>query len=264
MKTSSITYKIYKGLLAAVIFTNLQMQANAQKSKNAENPWSFGAAIATNVIFYDGYTHELNQYLIPEVTFDKGSGVGLYLASYVEYRIQGSSLKLSLQAGYDSRKGSFKEKKESCGCDDDLSTDLSYVSVEPGVIVSPFKPRFYLYLGPRLAFNVNKSFTFTQSIVSESFYQQINFTKKDDFSKMKKTVFSMQIGAGYDIPLSSRFNRSLYIISPFISFQPSIGQNPRNIETWKISTVRIGVVLKNFRVHKTSAPRYMKPNIPMF
>jgi hypothetical protein len=37
----------------------------------------------------------------------------------------------------------------------------------------------------------------------------------------------MQIGAGYDIPLSSDRNKTQFVLSPFVSFQPYFGQNPR-------------------------------------
>jgi outer membrane protein OmpA-like peptidoglycan-associated protein len=54
----------------------------------------------------------------------------------------------------------------------------------------------------------------------------------------------MQIGAGYDIPLSSDSNKTQFVLSPFVSFQPYFGQNPRSTETWNNTTVRAGVALK--------------------
>jgi hypothetical protein len=53
----------------------------------------------------------------------------------------------------------------------------------------------------------------------------------------------MQIGAGYDIPLSTDANNTICIIS-FCFFQPYFGQNPRSTETWNNTTVRAGVALK--------------------
>jgi hypothetical protein len=52
----------------------------------------------------------------------------------------------------------------------------------------------------------------------------------------------MQIGAGYDIPLSTDANNTICIIS-FCFFQPYFGQNPRSTETWNNTTVRAGVAL---------------------
>jgi outer membrane protein OmpA-like peptidoglycan-associated protein len=54
----------------------------------------------------------------------------------------------------------------------------------------------------------------------------------------------MQIGAGYDIPLSTDGNKTQVVLSPFIAFQPYFGQNPRATETWNITTIRAGVALK--------------------
>jgi hypothetical protein len=48
----------------------------------------------------------------------------------------------------------------------------------------------------------------------------------------------MQIGAGYDIPLSTDANKT-FVLSPFVSFQPYFGQNPFN-KTWNNTTVRAG------------------------
>ena len=62
--------------------------------------------------------------------------------------------------------------------------------------------------------------------------------------KLRETILSMQIGAGYDIPLSSDSNKTQFVLSPFVSFQPYFGQNPRATETWNITTIRAGVALK--------------------
>jgi hypothetical protein len=35
-----------------------------------------------------------------------------------------------------------------------------------------------------------------------------------------------------------------HVLSPFVSFQPYFGQNPRSTETWNNTTVRAGVALK--------------------
>jgi hypothetical protein len=59
-----------------------------------------------------------------------------------------------LQAGYDSRKGDFDQVITACDCPADLSTNLSYITVEPSLRFAPFKSNFYLYGGPRLAFNL--------------------------------------------------------------------------------------------------------------
>ena len=69
-----------------------------------------------------------------------------------------------LQAGYDSRKGKFDQIITPCNCPADLSANLSYITVEPSLRLAPFKSNFYLYAGPRLAFNMAKSFTYELGI----------------------------------------------------------------------------------------------------
>jgi outer membrane protein OmpA-like peptidoglycan-associated protein len=54
----------------------------------------------------------------------------------------------------------------------------------------------------------------------------------------------MQAGAGYDIQLSSQSKKNQLILSPFLAYHPYIGQEPRSIETWNVSTLRVGVALK--------------------
>jgi outer membrane protein OmpA-like peptidoglycan-associated protein len=61
---------------------------------------------------------------------------------------------------------------------------------------------------------------------------------------MKGTVFSGQIGVGYDIPLKSPNAKHQIDISPFLSFQPFMGEDPRSVETWGVSTLRLGASIK--------------------
>ncbi|MBC7747650.1 MAG: OmpA family protein, partial [Methylotenera sp.] len=126
----------------------------------------------------------------------------------------------------------------------DLKTDLSYITIEPSVRFAPFKSNFYLYGGPRLAFNMDKSFTYQLGINPAFPDQAPSNAVTGEFSEIEETILSMQIGAGYDIPLSSDSNKTQFVLSPFVSFQPYFGQNPRATETWNITTIRAGVALK--------------------
>ena len=64
----------------------------------------------------------------------------------------------------------------------------------------------------------------------------------------------MQVGAGYDIPLSSTSNQTQFVLSPFVSFHPYFGQTPRSVETWNNTTVRAGIALKFGRGRVIPAP----------
>jgi hypothetical protein len=216
----------------------------SQVAHDMKHSWWFGATAGANINFYRGSTQELNSVLTSPAAFHKGMGVGLYLAPLVEFHNPGSILGIMLQAGYDNRMGTFDQKIAPCNCDVDLSTNLSYITVEPSLLFAPFKNRFFLYAGPRLAFNMHKSFSYIEMVNSDILNQKVPLELNGNFDNMNKTIISMQIGAGYDIPFSSKRNPTQFVFSPFVSFHPYYGQSPRSIETWNITTLRAGAALK--------------------
>ena len=233
--------------IIALSWLSFQTTVQAQETqviKYAKPSWYFGVAGGANFNFYRGSTNQLNAAFTPPATFHDGDGVGLFIAPLIEYRPADSRWGVMLQAGYDSRRGSFDQVLTDCDCPADLSTNLNYITIEPSIRFAPFKSNFYLYGGPRLAFNMDKSFTYQLGINPAFPDQAPSAPVTGDFSEIEKTILSMQIGAGYDIPLSSDSNKTQLVLSPFVSFQPYFGQNPRSIETWNNTTVRAGVALK--------------------
>ena len=244
---SSNKLSIKSVAIIALAWLSNQTPVQAQEVpaiKYAKPSWYFGVAGGANFNFYRGSTQQLNAGFTAPAAFHDGNGTGLFIAPLLEYRPADSRWGVMLQAGYDSRKGSFDQIKTACDCPADLSTDLSYITVEPSVRFAPFKSNFYLYGGPRLAFNMDKSFTYQLGINPAFPDQEPTPAVTGEFDKIEKTILSMQIGAGYDIPLSSDSNKTQFVLSPFVSFQPYFGQNPRATETWNITTVRAGVALK--------------------
>ncbi|MFV8333467.1 OmpA family protein [Flavobacterium sp. GSP14] len=234
-------------LLVSLTWLSAQTTVQAQEVraiKYAKPSWYFGVAGGANFNFYRGSTNQLNAAFTPPATFHDGDGVGLFIAPLLEYRPATSRWGVMLQAGYDSRKGSFDQVLTACDCPADLKTDLSYITIEPSVRFAPFKSNFYLYGGPRLAFNLDKSFTYQLGINPAFPNQAPSAPVTGEFSEIEETILSMQIGAGFDIPLSSDRNKTQFVLSPFVSFQPYFGQNPRATETWNITTIRAGVALK--------------------
>jgi outer membrane protein OmpA-like peptidoglycan-associated protein len=149
-----------------------------------------------------------------------------------------------LQSGFDSRRGTFDQVTSPCNCPLDLTTELSYLTIEPSIRLAPFRSNLYIFGGPRFAFLLNKSFEYDQD-VNPDFPNSADVNHiKDDFGSMENSQISMQIGAGLDIPISSTSNKTQYIISPYISYHPYMGQTPRSIETWNITTIRAGISLK--------------------
>jgi len=149
-----------------------------------------------------------------------------------------------LNVAYDNRGGEFDEVKAPCDCPANLKTNLSYVTIEPSLRIKPFSIPFYVFAGPVISFNVTNRFTYTQEKQNDL---------RDDWSDIKKPVFSGQVGAGFDIPVSAKGSATQFTLSPFASFQSDLGRSPRKIESWAIYTVRAGIALK-FGTGKIASP----------
>ena len=240
-------------ILSLLILTGVLVTVQAQ-DQYTKPSWWFGAAAGANLNFYRGSTQELNLDLTVPTAFHDGFGVGLYLAPLLEFHRPDSRLGFMLQAGYDSRRGKFDQVTTPCNCPADLTSKISYISVEPSLRFAPFKSNFYLYGGPRFAFSLGKSFKYEVGINPDFPDQDVPVDLEGDFSKMYKSMITMQIGAGFDIPLSSQDKAGQSVLSPFVSFQPYYNQDPRSIETWNITTVRVGAALKFGRGKKIAAP----------
>ncbi len=238
---STIMKKILFIILIALSF---QMPSMAQEVQYEKPTWLFGVAAGANFNFYEGTTQRLNSNLTVPTAFKDGNGIGLFAAPLVEYHFPNSVWGIMLQTGYDNRQGDWDQVISPCNCPMDLSTDLSYITVEPSLRFAPFKNGLYVYGGPRVTFNLDKSFTYEKG-TNPDFPEQIaEPAVKEDFGDVENTIISMQVGAGFDIPLSSNMQKTQFVLSPFVSFQPYFGENPRATESWNITTVRVGAALK--------------------
>jgi hypothetical protein len=239
--------QIMRGLIIGILIitgTSASLQAQETVPELSKPSWYFGLASSVNFNFYDGSTSQLATGLTPPVVFHKGTGAGLFLAPSIEFHKPDAKFGFMIQAGVDSRKSSFNQETTDCNCSADLSTDLSYISIEPSLHFTPTNGNFYLYGGPRFAFNQNKTFTYQQGANPDFPNQVAPADVKGDFSYMEETIISFQIGAGYDIPLFAKEEKTQLVLSPFVAFHPYFGQYPRSIETWNITTVRAGIILK--------------------
>ncbi len=244
-----------KSLVATALLTAaMQVPALAQDTEYTKPSLWVGVAAGANFNFYRGTTQNLNDDLTVPAGFGHGSGVGLYIAPLIEYHRPESKWGGMLQLGYDSRKGKFDQVITPCNCPADLKTDLRYFTVEPSLRFAPFRSSFYIYGGPRFAFNTSKSFTYQLGTNPDIEDQEPSEEVKGDFSNVAKSLLSMQIGAGYDIELSSQAKKTQYVLSPFVAFQPYFGQAPRSTETWNVTTLRIGAALKVGRGRKNDSP----------
>ena len=236
-----ITKKKFAIIFLMLIFAGVT--GNAQKVKRTQPVWWFGESAAANFNTYRGTTQMLNNNLTVPTAFHKGDGVKPYLSLLTEYRpnkVWGGMLNVA----YDNRGGKFDGVMAPCNCAADLSTNISYVTVEPSLRIAPFSNAFYIFGGPTLSFNVSKAFTYTQEKQTDT---------RGDWSDIHKTVFSAQAGAGIDIPVSARTSATQMTVSPFVSFLTDFGHDPRSVESWSFYTVRAGIALK-FGTSRKSVP----------
>ncbi len=232
----------------------LPVGGEAQTAVYSQPSWWIGGAAGANFNFSSGNTRQLNEVFRAPLTFHKGRGAGLYAAPTVEYHFRGTGLGILLQAGFDSRNSALEGTLFPCNCPADLSVKLSYFTIEPSLRYSPLRTGFYIFGGPRLAFNLEKSFNY-QIRGKPDLPEQVVITDlNSDFSNIRNTLLSMQVGAGYDFRLTQiRWRRQL-ILSPFVAFQPYFGQSPRSSETWNITSLRAGLSLKMGSGRKVHIP----------
>lgn len=245
---------IYKNLnkvficLLTIIFVANNASAQTEKPK-----WSFGVSGAANGNFFDGTTQRLNNSLMVPTAFHKGKGIRPFGSILAEYQ-PSSKWGIALNFGYDGRGGKFDGVTAPCNCPADLKTNVSYLTVEPSLKFSPGGGNFYLFAGPRVAMNLQKDFNYTQ-------LKQPNTNA--EFSEVRKTLISGQVGIGYDIPVSAPESNTRFVISPFVSYHPYFGQDVREIESWSITTVRAGIALKFGKARKAVRASQPAPVAPL-
>ncbi len=231
----STVYKYIQQFITIILIVSLTgIHADAQKVKRNEPIWWFGQSGALNFNNYRGTTQMINQNLSVPTAFHKGNSIRPYISLLTEYR-PNKTLGGMLNVAWDNRGGEFNTVMAPCNCPADLSTGLSYLVIEPSLRLAPFSSAFYVFAGPTLGINLSKAFTYKQDKQTDV---------REDWSDIRKTVFSAQAGLGIDIPVSAKSSETQMTISPFASFQTDLGNSPRTVETWSNYTIRTGVALK--------------------
>ena len=244
-----------KYVWGVLFFVGFQSNLVAQDTKFTRSAWWFGAATGANYnLFHGSSIQNLNSTLIAPSAFIDGNGLGIYAAPLIEYHPSDSKVGFMLQAGYDSKKGSFNQVISTDIFTEDLSTHLTYFTIEPSIRLNLFRSNFYLFSGPRLSININNNFQYDLRISPDHPEQGSSSYSAGQFSDINKTVISMQIGGGYDLFLTAKNKRSQVILSPFFALQPYFGQKILSSESWNISTLRAGIALKFGHGIKTALP----------
>jgi outer membrane protein OmpA-like peptidoglycan-associated protein len=146
-----------------------------------------------------------------------------------------------LNVGYDGLGAKYDNVVAPCDCPASLKSDLNYISIEPSIRFGFNKNDLYFFGGPSFAFNIDRDFAYTQ-------IRQPN--TNENFSKSYKSMVSGQVGIGYDFIMSKPASEMKYSISPFVSYHPYFGQDPRSIESLSITTLRVGIAFKFGKGHK--------------
>ena len=239
---NNINQKVKYSLAAFALLVSTAL--SGQKIERNQPKWFFGESVGMNLNYYRGLSQNLNETTLIPVPFQKGDGIKPYASIFVEYKPY-KKWGLLLNAAYDNRGGTFKDVIAPCNCPASLSTNLSYVAVEPSIKFVPFGSHFYVFGGPTFLFNINKEFVYKQLYQSEV---------HANYSQVRNSLIGAQAGAGVDIPLSAKNNLTQIVLSPFASFQTDLGATPRSIENWSIYTVRVGLALKIGAVKRTGIP----------
>lgn len=250
-------------IVGILILTGIQFPLQAQETAFTNPSWWFGVAAGANFNFYEGTTQHLTTNFMAPAAFHDGNGIGIFVAPLIEYHRPDTRLGFMLQVGYDKRRGDFDQVMAPCDCPIDLNTNLDYISIEPSLRFAPFKSNLYLFVGPRLAFNLNKNFIYQKSDNPDFPGMGAEPEFKGEFSEINNFLVSAQVGAGYDFHLSSENRKLKTVLSPFISYHPYFGQDPRSIESWNITTIRAGIALKFGRGHKVEEPEEFIAIVPV-
>lgn len=231
-KNKSNRLQSIRGMISLMVLVTLTSVTHLKAQELYLQPrWWFGGGVGANFNFYSGDIKKPTSSITTLSSFTKGNGFGLFISPLLEYRpdpMWGGMLQL----GFDSRSGKFDDVSLS-GNTASLEATLNYISLEPSLRFTPMSSGLFFYAGPRLGFNVAKSFTY--SVTGQA-------SQSGDFSGARGTVFGGQIGAGYDIALSNPDAETQVELSPFAAVH--FGQGPRSEESWTVTTVRAGVNIK--------------------
>src|ERR1700757_4003571 len=128
-------------LFLVLIFVGIK--GYSQKTNTPQPVWWFGISGAANFNFYRGTTQMLNDNLTVPTAFHNGTGIRPYVSLLTEYRpnkIWGGMLNVA----YDNRGGKFDGVEAPCNCAATLSTNISYIAIEPSLRIAPFGNSFYV------------------------------------------------------------------------------------------------------------------------
>jgi outer membrane protein OmpA-like peptidoglycan-associated protein len=226
-----------KVLSAVALFATVFISNTSVSAQDRVRPtWWFGVAGAANLNFYRGTAQYVSADLTLPNALENGFGVAPYVAVFTEYR-PSRVWGLMLYVAYDGRMGQFNRLENGAAntYSASLNAEFDYLAFEPSLRIAPFAGNFYVFIGPRLSYNVQNKLAYQDT------YTTNNEAKWSDVHGVR---LSAQVGIGYDIMLSAPANTTQFAISPFIAFIPYFGEQPRSVENLTLTTVRAGIAIK--------------------
>ena len=224
-------------LLALTSFSTASAQ---QPGDTAESwaTWWFGVYGGVNLTMPSGEIVGFN----PDVpsTISEGSGLGPAFGLVIENN-SGSLLGFTMKIGYDARPVDFDPVTTGePAVTEELSTSLSYLSIDPSLRLNLGSRFFHLLLGPTFGINLGKGsdYTFTDTTGTTT-------TESADLEDVRGFLLGAHGTLGYDIPLNGADASTQILLTPFVGYHLGLQEVlERETSTLKISALRAGLPLK--------------------
>lgn len=248
MVTNQNSIRLIRLLLLTVVAVSPTI-ANAQTPGDDWARWWYGAYLGVNVNLFNGTLHNLgvNDINVANPTgFDGGSGLGLGLGGLLEYN-SGDLLGGNVFIGYDNRHINFDTKNTTRDTltrrmNEELSTSLAYITVEPNLRLNLMNRFFHVMIGPSFAINLSNGYDY--SFIDTA---NVGVTRTSDLANVRSFVVGGQLGLGYDLVVKGPKASPQILATPFVQFR--LGQDlldppAGSTDDYGANTIRVGLQVK--------------------
>ncbi len=223
---------LLRALLTLSLFSLASLPAaNAQDTPLP--PYRFGGLFGVNINAITLDDSGIDPYDLSGRTWsdNDAGGAGAYIGGHFSY-VPGT-FGLQIRAAYDARGGRFIQGGDLA----DVTTDLSYFSVDPALRITPGSSGLHFLLGPSLNFRVSDAITFPD--ISDP-----TTSTETPILGSKGSIVSLFGGVGYDIALSeNQVEKTAWILTPFVDLSYIPEQNGAVDRDWSTTTARVGIGL---------------------
>lgn len=236
-------------LLLVTVIAGFPTFVKAQTPGDDWAKWWYGAYLGVNVNLFSGTLHNLsvNDVNVANPTgFDAGSGLGLGLGGLLEYN-SGELLGGNVFVGYDNRHVNFDTKNAARDTvtrrmNEELSTSLAYVTIEPNLRLNLINRFFHVMVGPSFAINLSNGYEYSFTDTAN-----VGVTRSSDLANVRSFVIGGQLGVGYDFVVKGPKASPQILATPFAQFR--LGQNlldppTGSTDDYGTNTIRVGVQVK--------------------